>query len=184
MEIFLVRHGHALDEAPGLGDAGRWLSERGRKATRKVGRWLGESKKRRPAAIWSSPLVRALQTAEILAARTGYKGEVKAAAELSPGRDPGDLLTLLSGLTLEGPLVLVGHEPSLSLLAKALLGEIGLEPFKKSGVVGLRWDQGAGQFRFLLDPATMKVQKRLGPKAEPEAAGAPSGAEGSPAATE
>lgn len=183
MEIFLVRHGHALDEAPGLGDAGRWLSERGRKATRKVGRWLGESKKRRPAAIWSSPLVRALQTAEILAARTGYKGEVKAAAELSPGRDPGDLLTLLSGLTLEGPLVLVGHEPSLSLLAKALLGEIGLEPFKKSGVVGLRWDQGAGQFRFLLDPATMKVQKRLGPKAEPEAA-APSAAEGSPAATE
>ncbi len=181
MEIFLVRHGHALDEAPGLGDAGRWLSERGRKATRNVGRWLGKSKKRRPAAIWSSPLVRSVQTAEILAAKTGFKGEVKPAPELSPGRDPGDLLTLLASLTVEGPLVLVGHEPSLSLLAKALLGDIGLPSFRKSGVVGLSWEQGVGRFRFLLDPATMKAQKRLAPKADADAPAGPSSAQGSPA---
>jgi phosphohistidine phosphatase len=165
MEIILVRHGHALDEAPGLGDAGRWLSERGRKASRDVGRWLGKRKKRRPAAIWSSPLVRAQQTAEILAAKTGYKGEVKAAAELSPGRDPGDLVNLLAGLTLDGPLVLVGHEPSLSLLAKALLGEVALPSFKKSGAVGLSWEQGSGKLRFSLDPATMKVTKSVADKA-------------------
>src|SRR3954469_20144386 len=120
MEILLVRHGHAHEEAPGLGDTGRWLSDRGRKTTRQVGRWLARSKKRRAAAIWSSPLVRAMQTAEILAAKGRYKGEVKALAELSPGRDPGDLLKLLSGLDLDGPLVLVGHEPSLSVLLNAL----------------------------------------------------------------
>src|SRR5690242_18873425 len=96
MEILLVRHGHALDDAPGLGDAGRWLSTRGRKVTRRVARWLARNKKWCPALIWTSPLVRAVQTAEIVAAGTGYKGELRALAELSPGRDPGDLAKLLA----------------------------------------------------------------------------------------
>ncbi|MFO0760833.1 MAG: histidine phosphatase family protein [Byssovorax sp.] len=168
MEIFLVRHAHALDEAPGLGDTGRWLSERGRKITRKVGRWMAKGKKRRPAAIWSSPLVRAVQTAEILAAEVGYKGEVKAVGELSPGRDPGDLLLLLQSAGTEGPLVLVGHEPSLSLIAKALLGETSLPPFKKSGVLGLRYEEGKATFRLLLDPMTRKVDRTIGVTAQAE----------------
>src|SRR5262245_29492118 len=111
MEILLVRHGHAVDDAPGLGDAGRWLSARGRKTTRRVARWLAKSKKRRPALIWTSPLVRATQTAEIVAAYGNYKGEIRALAELSPGRDPGDLRKLLAEAPDLGPLVLVGHEP-------------------------------------------------------------------------
>jgi phosphohistidine phosphatase len=159
MEILLVRHGHAVDDAPGLGDAGRWLSTRGRKTTRRVARWLAKSKKRRPVLIWTSPLVRAAQTAEILAAYAGYKGEVRALAELSPGRDPGDLRKLLSEESGAGPLALVGHEPSLSILATALLGDIGFEGFKKSGVLALSWENGEGRARFLLDPSEMKVIK-------------------------
>src|SRR5829696_2788155 len=108
MEILLVRHGDAIDHAPGLGDSGRWLSARGRKVTRRVARWLAESKKRRPVLIWTSPLVRAAQTAEIIAACADYKGEVRALAELSPGRDPGDLLKLLAEERSAGPLALVG----------------------------------------------------------------------------
>ncbi len=171
MEIFLVRHGHALDDAPGLGDTGRWLSDRGRRTTRKVGRWLGKNKKRRTAAIWTSPLVSAVQTAEILAARSGFKGEVRAAAELGPGRDPGDLLTLLGTVALDGPLLLVGHEPLLSQLAVALLGDVGLGPFRKSGVVGVLWEEGRGHLRFVLDPVSMKAARKLdAPKpAEPAA---------------
>ena len=65
MEILLIRHGHAVDEAPGLDDGGRWLSGKGRKVTRRVARWLSEKKKRRPVALWTSPLVRAVQTAEL-----------------------------------------------------------------------------------------------------------------------
>src|SRR5881628_2985392 len=96
MDILLIRHGHAVDDAPGLGDAGRWLSAKGRKVTRKVARWLAKNRKRRPVTIWTSPLVRAVQTAEITAAEAAIKGEVKAISELSPGRDPGDLVKLIA----------------------------------------------------------------------------------------
>ena len=143
MEILLIRHAQAVDEAPGLGDAGRWVTAKGRKLTRKVARWLAKSNKRRPAAIWTSPLVRAVQTAEILAAEVGFKGELQACAQLSPGHDPGELIKLLGteGLVdVTRPLALIGHEPSLSLIATALLGDIGLSAFKKSGVLGLRWE--------------------------------------------
>lgn len=179
MEILLVRHGHAIDDAPGIGDAGRWLSARGRKVTRRVARWLAKSKKRRPAVIWTSPLVRATQTAEILAAEAGYKGEVRALGELSPGRDPGDLITLLTEERPEGPIAIVGHEPSLSMLAAALVGDLGFGGFRKSGVLGLWWEgatgegekaEGAkGKARFLLDPSGMKVQKREAIGREPPA---------------
>jgi phosphohistidine phosphatase len=182
MEILLIRHGHAVDEAPGLGDAGRWLSAKGRKVTRKVARWLSESGKRRPLAIWTSPLVRAVQTAEIVAAEARFRGELRATAQLGPGHDPGDLLKLLASETVEGPLALVGHEPSLSLIATALLGDVGFTGFKKSGVVGLTWTPapavdgeapqasvaGLGKLRFLFDPIEMKAHKRIEPRV-PEA---------------
>ncbi len=193
MEILLIRHAQAVDEAPGLGDAGRWITVKGRKLTRKVSRWIAESAKRRPVAIWTSPLVRAVQTAEILAAEVGFKGELQACAQLSPGHDPGDLIKLLGTAGLvdaTGPLALIGHEPSLSLIAAALLGDIGFAGFKKSGVLGLRWEPAAngeppkngdgptstaatGKLWFLFDPTTMKAQKRIEPRApaaEPTAA--------------
>lgn len=159
MEILLVRHGHAVDDAPGLGDTGRWLSARGRKMTRRAARWLAKSKRRRPALIWTSPLVRAVQTAEILAIYADYKGEIRALAELSPGRDPGDLCKLLAEARAPGPLALVGHEPFLSVLATALVGDLGFGELKKSGVLALSWENGQGRARFLLDPAEMKASK-------------------------
>jgi phosphohistidine phosphatase len=173
MQILLVRHGQAVETAPGLGDTGRWLTAKGRKTTRKVARWLDKNDRRRPTAIWTSPLVRAVQTAEIVAARVGFEGEIKVVSELSPGRDPGDLVKLLAAAPPDGVLALVGHEPSLSLIANALAGEAVVESLRKSGVLGLAWDGTKGTPRFLLDPAEMKAKKRFGATAPaaPEAAG-------------
>ena len=186
MDILLIRHGQAVDEAPGLGDGGRWLTAKGRKLTRKVARWLAKSGRRRPVAVWTSPLVRAVQTAEIIAAEAGTKGELKACAQLGPGHDPGDLIKLVTAEIVEGPLALVGHEPALSLIATALLGDTGLTGFKKSGVMGLTLTppppatDGAppgkptAELWFVLDPARMKAQKRIVPQPPPpEAAAAP-----------
>jgi phosphohistidine phosphatase len=193
MDILLVRHGQAVDEALGLGDAGRWLTTKGRKVSRKVAKWIAKNGKRRPTVIWTSPLVRAVQTAEILASEAAFKGEVLACAQLSPGHDPGDLLKLLAAAAIEGPIALVGHEPSLSLIANALLGDVGFTGLKKSGVLGLTWDPpssdpdaapGAAvpgepassdapptsaptarnaRLWFVLDPARMKSRKRIDP---------------------
>src|SRR5262249_2986713 len=111
-----------------------------------------------------------------------FKGEVRMLAQLAPGHDPGDLLKLLATEPFEGPLALVGHEPSLSLIATALLGDIGFGGFKKSAVMGISWEPpppppaqaeggapaapptATGTLRFLFDPVTMKAQKRIVPR--------------------
>jgi phosphohistidine phosphatase len=179
MDILLIRHGQAVEEAPGLGDAGRWLTQKGRRTSLKVGRWLGKKEKRRPVVVWTSSLVRAVQTAEIIAAAVGHEGEIHAVAELSPGRDPRDLVERLSHVETPGVLALVGHEPSLSLIAGALLGDVHVAGLKKGGVLGLSWVDGVGQLRFVLDPAGMEVTKRLVEPAAPE--GTAEGPEGPPA---
>lgn len=174
MDILIVRHGQAVDDAPGLGDSGRWLTGKGRKATRRVAKWLARRKERCPSAIWTSPLVRAVQTAEIVAGAAKLAEEVTVLPELSPGRDPADLLRLLSSRRGPEPLALVGHEPQLSALITSLIGEAawagltgeGADPrpkLKKSGVVALRWDgRGMATLRFLLDPKEMSAVRRVG----------------------
>jgi phosphohistidine phosphatase len=178
MEILLVRHGHAVDEAPGLDDTGRWLSGKGRKAARRVARWLAGKKRRRPVAVWTSPLVRAVQTAEILAYAADLTDGVSARAELMPGRAPADLLEQISRQSggpvvlngpegpvgpvgeprLRGPLALVGHEPQLSQIARALLGDPSFPELKKAGVLALSWDgTNPATVRFLLDPKGLSV---------------------------
>ena len=158
MDILIIRHGEAVDEAPGLGDAGRWLTGKGRKVTRKVGRWLAEKAERRAVEIWTSPLVRAVQTAEVVAAELGLVDGVAARAELSPAHDPRDVLRALESAKPEGPVALVGHEPGLSMLATALLGDVGFPGFKKSAVLAVRWKgQGPATFQYYLSPKEMEV---------------------------
>jgi phosphohistidine phosphatase len=151
MIILLLRHGHAIDEAPGLGDAERALSGKGRKVTRKVARWLARRKKElRPVEIWTSPLVRAVQTAEIAAEALELADEVFVHAELSPGGNPDTLMRKLSEHTDAGPVMLVGHEPDLSVIAALLLGVQSYPGLKKSGVVAVEWE-GHGPAKLLVE---------------------------------
>lgn len=169
MEIIIIRHGEAVEAAPGLGDPGRWLTEKGRRTTRKVGKWLDKRKARRPARIWTSNLVRAVQTAEIIAREVGFKGEIPAIPELLPGADPNALLRLVNTYDGPGPLALVGHEPSLSLLAKLLLGnDIVLPELKKSGLFCIEYEPSDSEdkpaevaFRYGLSPKDMSVFRAL-----------------------
>jgi phosphohistidine phosphatase len=168
MEILLFRHGEAVENAPGLGDAGRWLTVKGRKVTRKVARWLDERSSRRPTAIWTSSLVRAVQTAEILAAEIGLEEEILVRPELAPSGDVADLVRLIEAHKGAGPLAVVGHEPGLSMLARSLLGDVNWPGIKKSGVVAIRLSPVEGEegrrvasFRFLLQPKGLEVVRSL-----------------------
>jgi phosphohistidine phosphatase len=151
MIILLLRHGHAISEAPGLGDAERGLSGKGRKVTRKAAKWLSRREKNlRPVEIWTSPLVRAVQTAEIAAEALELLDEVWVHPELSPGGSPDTLMRKLSEHTDAGPLMLVGHEPDLSTLAALLLGEQSYPGLKKSGVLAVEWE-GHGPAKLLVE---------------------------------
>lgn len=154
MIVVLVRHAQAVEAAPGLADTDRWLTPKGRKVARRVAEWLAKPK-RRPRAIWMSPLVRAVQTAETLAG-TLELSEVSVCSALSPGRDPGDLLRILAEHKDPSPLALVGHEPSLSLVATSLLSDPSWTGLRKGGVLAVEWSgTGKAERLYSLDPAEL-----------------------------
>lgn len=66
--VFVARHGEALYESELLSDSGGWLSPLGRRQSRELGSRLAAE---RIAAVWSSPMARAVQTAELAAAVLG-----------------------------------------------------------------------------------------------------------------
>ncbi|QYJ14491.1 Phosphoserine phosphatase 1 [Rubrobacter xylanophilus DSM 9941] len=75
LEMLLIRHGQSTANAKRIwqGQMEFPLSEEGRRQARHAGRTLAG---RKLSAIYSSPLRRALETAEILARESGYAGEI------------------------------------------------------------------------------------------------------------
>jgi len=176
-----MRHGPAEDDSPTGRDADRALTLEGRERTRGVGRELvgaGEV----PLTIITSPLVRALQTAEIVAAATdlenrvrdakdagGAPGTVEVRREMAPG---GDALSLVLELAKTGRkrAMIIGHEPDLSILISQLRNQPHPEQgLTKSMVYGLKLMQPGGdsrpeavlpaEQRFVLDPKTLAWQR-------------------------
>ena len=118
--ITLIRHAEAGDDAPS--DDTRALTVRGRADARRVGRALAK-RGVRFSSIISSPLVRAVQTAEIVAAAVGYRGRILCTPLLVPEGDARAVLALLGSIGDAGRVALVAHEPILSAVAAALTQE-------------------------------------------------------------
>jgi len=165
MQLYLLRHGLAVERgAPGFdGDAARPLTSKGRRQLRKTAAAM-EQMKLRFDLILSSPLLRAKQTVEIIAAELKLKKRLKFSNALAPG---GDAAILLRQLARVKPppekLLLVGHEPDLSRLISVLVtgdGRLQLD-FKKGGLCKLETENlRAGKcasFAWLLTPKQMKM---------------------------
>ncbi len=152
-----MRHGPAEDHAPDGLDASRALTGPGRERTRLVGRRLVELNEF-PKQIVSSPLVRALQTAEIVHAVAPTDSPVVANSALAPRGAAHDFVRSCAGQGRKRMMV-VGHEPDLSLLVAQLLGEALPHGFMKSMVVcvGVPNEGGAARLRFVLDPKTLEL---------------------------
>ena len=161
MKLYLMRHGPAEAQAASGLDGDRGLTASGRERVRAVAKSLVESGEA-PSHIVTSPLVRAVQTAEVVALVTRADGEastVEVRRELSPD---GHALAWIPTLSAQGRkrVMLVGHEPDMSSLALALLGHPFGQGFDKAMVVGLHLPPDAqnAQLRFVLDPHTLKVR--------------------------
>ncbi len=121
MLLTLIRHGDALAPQAPLGDEGRCLSVHGRRQAAATGEALA-SRDLRPTQIWSSPLVRAVQTAELVAAALPYDGIISPRGDLYSHSDPLDLIASLSDAGAGASVIAVGHEPFMSAAAGRLLG--------------------------------------------------------------
>lgn len=167
MKLYVTRHGPAEDDAPSGIDGDRALSEAGRKRVRAVAKALVDLDEA-PLLLIASPLVRAVQTAEIIAIVTKIddrEGALTVRRELSPGGDGAKLVRELASSSLKR-VMLVGHEPDLSELTASLCPSFN-RPFDKSMVVGLQLQSSGprGRLRFVLDPKTLQL--------DPDARGAP-----------
>ena len=127
-ELLLMRHGQAEDYADG-GDAARPLTSRGRDDVARVGRALRRLSLM-PNLSVSSPLLRARQTAEIVAQAAGATLDAPQIGTLVPGAAPAATINALLEHAQDGErpvrLLAVGHNPNVTaVLATLVSGRAG-----------------------------------------------------------
>jgi phosphohistidine phosphatase len=159
MRVTLIRHAEAGDDA--RDDESRALTEKGRRDTRRVGRVLARHGVRF-SLIVTSPLVRAVQTAEIVAAAVDYRGRILVSELLIPDAPAPRAAGYLAGLEGQRSVALVAHEPILSTLAAALLRQARYPALRKAEALRLRFpDGGEGDvtLRWRIDPGTGRRER-------------------------
>lgn len=164
--LFVVRHGIAVDHddpACPPRDADRALTDKGHRKTAAAMRGL-VAVEGPPAAIWTSPLVRAQQTAEHLAAAASVdESRITTVPELAYGTDPLELVGLVHDHVRSRPRVedvaLVGHRPHLDLFIAALLAGDDAMPttlLKKASAALLHLHGRRAQLFALYPPAVLR----------------------------
>jgi phosphohistidine phosphatase len=166
MNLYPLRHGIAVasDEPGAEVDSQRPLTSKGIKRMRKASRGL-----RRLEipfdAILTSPLVRARQTAEIVAHALGLESHLEEISGLAPESSVDQLISSLARFHERDHVLLVGHEPLLSQTAAFLLSgrnspRVSIS-LKKGGVCRIEIDtlppHQAGTLHWLFAPKQLRL---------------------------
>lgn len=159
-ELYLVRHGLAEDRGDAWpDDTKRPLTEQGITRMRKSARGL-VSLGVTFDAILVSPLIRARQTAEILAAAFDSRPPLVTVDALAPGGTWQALSTELARHARRTRVALVGHEPGIGELAARLIGARRPIEFKKGAICRIDVDAlpptGPGELRWFLTPRVLR----------------------------
>jgi len=159
-ELYLVRHAIAADRGDEWpDDTKRPLTEEGINKFREAASGLAALDVEIDE-IFTSPLVRARQTADLLAASLDPKPTMKLLDALAPGHTPAATMAQLAKLAKRRRIALVGHEPDLGELAAHLIGAQRALAFKKGGVCridvqGLT-SKRAGALLWFLPPKVLR----------------------------
>jgi phosphohistidine phosphatase len=128
MDLILWRHAEAIDLELVGDDMMRTLTPRGEKQAARIGAWL-DRQLPNGAKVWSSPALRADQTAMAL----GRKYKVSPA--LAPLATVDQLLDLVQWPHGKGCTLVVGHQPTLGQTISRLLGLSEAECAVRKGAV-------------------------------------------------
>jgi phosphohistidine phosphatase len=162
MILYILRHGIAEDAPPGGDDGARKLTARGREKLRDSADGM-RALKLKFDVILTSPLARATETAEIVAAVYANDPPPQVVPALATGVAPQEAIAALRPFAKHRHVMIVGHEPQLSGIASTLLtsapkgANISL---KKGGLIALEVpaasERGGAQLRWMLTPRQMK----------------------------
>jgi phosphohistidine phosphatase len=135
MDLYFLRHGLAGHASQWKGDDwDRPLTEEGRARLRQEGETMARLELV-PEVVLSSPLLRALETAQTVAPYLTKAPRVSVEKRLAPGFGPKQLAQILEAYAGSQSLMLVGHEPDFSETIGDLIG--GGQVVCKKG--GLAW---------------------------------------------
>ncbi len=144
MDLILWRHAEAEDTGAGESDLERALTSRGERQAERMAEWLNR-RLTDSTRIVVSPALRCQQTAKTL----GRKSRTIAA--LGPGASPEDVIAAVRWPKASGPMLVVGHQPTLGLVASLLLtGSAQPWTVKKGAVWWLRYRPKADDGQVLL----------------------------------
>jgi phosphohistidine phosphatase len=166
MNLYLMRHGIALpaDDPSVSDDRERPLTQKGIKRMRKAARGVRRIKIPFDAVL-TSPLVRARQTADIIASALGIEARVEEISGLAPESTVEQLMFGLTRYHDREHLLLVGHEPLLSDALSHLLdvrqpSSVRLE-LKKGSLCRVEVDAlpaaSPGKLHWLLTPKQLRA---------------------------
>jgi len=170
MDAIFIRHGKAGDRDPARwpDDDLRPLTREGAAEMKAVCRAL-----RRLGVTFeflvTSPLLRARQTAEVVAAAYDWKEPPQEADVLGHDCTGPNVVKLLARFPPDATVALVGHEPALSRLVAQFIGRSGdaAIELKKGGVAGVEWEGpaalGTGTLSFVLKPGQLRKLSRSKP---------------------
>ncbi|MBI1258475.1 MAG: phosphohistidine phosphatase SixA [Chloroflexi bacterium] len=119
MRLYFMRHGLAEDLTDKITDAQRKLTDRGVTSTQQAARAI-KALGIKPNRFYTSPLLRAQQTAEIVGKALGITPETR--PELGPGFSIHTVAALTHDLKLNNEVFFVGHEPDFSTTIASLSG--------------------------------------------------------------
>lgn len=150
MQVYLLRHGISEEGRAGLSDADRALTSDGRRKLRQVLHAAAQADLK-PGLILSSPLKRALQSAEIAKEVLSFRSDILRTRALLPGSSPEQVWDEIRVHRDEESLMLIGHNPLFDNLAGYLLGQPELQvDFKKGAILRLDVESFSGHPRGIL----------------------------------
>jgi phosphohistidine phosphatase len=158
--LYLIRHGVAADQGPDFpNDEERPLTEDGIRRLQQALKGL-RALDVTVDRVLTSPLLRAKQTAEILAAGLECRAPLVVVDALRPGARFETIVAALERLGSAQSVALVGHEPSMGQFAARFIGAARPLRFKKGGICRIDADTippvGAGELQWLVPPRMLR----------------------------
>jgi phosphohistidine phosphatase len=167
MMLYVLRHSEAEETAPGGGgDEARRLTSRGREKMRAAAagmRSLGVKFE----ALLTSPLTRAQETADVVAAAWANEPPPQMLPALASGVAPAEAVAALVPFARYNGVMIVGHEPQLSGLVSLLLSgssDLVHLRLRKGGCVALevanRFERGGAELHWMATQRQLRRKRK------------------------
>ena len=171
MNLYLMRHANAgLSRVNPLLDKKRGLIKEGKEQCVLMARLLSALNVQIDVIV-SSPLKRALQTAQYVGTELGFDSKVEISQALAPDADYPAFQDLLAKYTDREGVLAVGHNPNLfQFLGRLVTGNGGANlRMRKGSVARVDLDRHPPQLQWLLDPRTARsVYASVGKSSRPK----------------